>query len=48
MKGKKIALGVLRSYGEREKNFLFKVEQNGKYNTSEFASTSTSHTICTT
>ena len=32
----------------REKKFLFKVEQNGKYNTSEFAITSTSHTICTT
>ena len=26
---------------EREKKFLFKVEQNGKYNTSEFAITST-------
>ena len=33
---------------KREKKFLFKVEQNGKYNTSEFAITSTSHTICTT
>ena len=33
---------------EEEKKFLFKVEQNGKYNTSEFAITSTSHTICTT
>ena len=33
---------------EEENNFLFKVEQNGKYNTSEFAITSTSHTICTT
>ena len=32
----------------RENKFLFKVEQNGKYNTSEFAITSTSHTICTT
>ena len=31
-----------------EKKFVFKVEQNGKYNTSEFAITSTSHTICTT
>ena len=27
---------------------LVKVEQNCKYNTSEFAITSTSHTICTT
>ena len=27
----------------REKKCLFKVEQNGKYNTSEFAITSTSH-----
>ena len=26
---------------EEEKTFLFKVEQNGKYNTSEFAITST-------
>ena len=33
---------------KKKKNFLFKVEQNGKYNTSEFAITSTSHTICTT
>ena len=33
---------------KREKKCLFKVEQNGKYNTSEFAITSTSHTICTT
>ena len=33
---------------EEEKNFLFKFEQNGKYNISEFAITSTSHTICTT
>ena len=27
---------------------LFKVKQNCKYNSSEFAITSTSHTICTT
>ena len=33
---------------KKKKTFLFKVEQNGKYNTSEFAITSTSHTICTT
>ena len=33
---------------KKKKKFLFKVEQNGKYNTSEFAITSTSHTICTT
>ena len=33
---------------ERGDFFKFKVEQNGKYNTSEFAITSTSHTICTT
>ena len=32
----------------KKKNILFKVEQNCKYNTSEFAITSTSHTICTT
>ena len=30
---------------KKKKTFLFKVEQNGKYNTSEFAITSTSHTI---
>ena len=28
-----------------EKKFLFKVEENGKYNTSEFAITSTSHYV---
>ena len=33
---------------KKKKSFLFKVEQNGKYNTSEFAITSTSHTIYTT
>ena len=33
---------------KKKKKFSFKVEQNGKYNTSEFAITSTSHTICTT
>ena len=32
----------------KKKNILFKVEKNGKYNTSEFPITSTSHTICTT
>ena len=37
-----------REKKREEKIFLFKVEQNGKYNTSEFAITSTSHTICTT
>ena len=30
----------VREREEREKKFLFKVEQNGKYNTSEFAITS--------
>ena len=33
---------------KKKKKMLFKVEQNCKYNTSEFAITSTSHTICTT
>ena len=33
---------------KKTKKCLFKVERNGKYNTSEFAITSTSHTICTT
>ena len=30
---------------KKKKNILIKVEQNCKYNTSEFAITSTSHTI---
>ena len=33
---------------KKKKKMLFKVEQNCKSNTSEFAITSTSHTICTT
>ena len=33
---------------KKKKKILFRVEQNCKYNTSEFAITSTSHTICTT
>ena len=42
----KVTNGVRQK--KKKKKFLFKVEQNGKYNTSEFAITSTSHTICTT
>ena len=33
---------------KKKKKIVFKVEQNCKYNSSEFAITSTSHTICTT
>ena len=33
---------------KKKKKILFKVEQHGKYNTSEFAITSNSHTIFTT
>ena len=33
---------------EEEKNFLFKVEQNGKYNTSELTDSSQIFTECTT
>ena len=40
--------GEMKKKKKKKNNFLFKVEQNGKYNTSEFAITSTSHTICTT
>ena len=38
----------IQSVWKKKKKILFKVEQNCKYNTSEFAITSTSHTICTT
>ena len=46
--GTSVGVVVNRHRKRNEKKFLFKVEQNGKYNTSEFAITSTSHTICTT
>ena len=38
-----VTCGLFRKREREEKTFLFKVEQNGKYNTSEFAITSTSH-----
>ena len=40
--------GQKKKKKKKKKKILFKVEQNCKYNTSEFAITSTSHTICTT
>ena len=40
--------GQYQTKKKKKKKIVFKVEQNCKYNTSEFAITSTSHTICTT